>query len=83
MDKNQQKKPTIYKKKSITVNLYPGHYEICTCGLSKEQPYCDGAHKGTEFKPKLLTIRAPKTVSLCLCKHSGSFPYCDGEHKKL
>ncbi|MEI8340767.1 MAG: CDGSH iron-sulfur domain-containing protein [Verrucomicrobiota bacterium] len=20
---------------------------ICTCGLSKNQPYCDGAHKAT------------------------------------
>ena len=54
MDKNEPKKPTIFKKKSITVNLYPGHYEICSCGLSETQPYCDGAHKGTEFKPKLL-----------------------------
>ena len=76
-------KGKIYKKKSITVNLHPGHYEICSCGLSEKQPYCDGAHKGTEFKPKLLTIRSPKSVSLCLCKQSSSFPYCNGDHKKV
>ena len=76
-------KPNLYKKKSITVNLHPGHYEICTCGRSEKQPYCDGAHKDTSFKPKLLTIRSPKTVSLCLCKYSSSFPYCDGSHKKI
>lgn len=23
----------------------------CTCGLSRKQPWCDGSHKGTGFKP--------------------------------
>ncbi|MCZ8488180.1 CDGSH iron-sulfur domain-containing protein [Vibrio lentus] len=25
---------------------------FCTCGKSKNQPFCDGSHAGTGFKPK-------------------------------
>ena len=28
-------------------------YYWCACGLSKKQPFCDGSHSGTEFKPLL------------------------------
>ena len=28
-------------------------YYWCACGLSKKQPFCDGSHNGTEFKPLL------------------------------
>ena len=27
----------------------------CTCGRSKDQPYCDGSHRGTDFKPLMFT----------------------------
>ena len=76
-------KPKIYKKKSITKFLDPGIYLICTCGLSTTQPYCDGSHQSTAFKPKELKIMAPKEINLCQCKHSKAFPYCDGAHKQL
>jgi len=26
-------------------------YYWCACGQSKNQPFCDGSHKGTEFNP--------------------------------
>ncbi|MFT4651259.1 MAG: CDGSH-type Zn-finger protein, partial [Flavobacteriales bacterium] len=26
-------------------------YYWCSCGQSKKQPFCDGSHKGTEFRP--------------------------------
>lgn len=32
----------------------------CTCGLSKTQPWCDGSHKGTNFKP--LKWKVPGTL---------------------
>ena len=26
-------------------------YFWCSCGKSSKQPFCDGSHKGSEFKP--------------------------------
>ena len=34
-------------------------YFWCSCGKSSKQPFCDGSHKGTEFKP--LTYKAGLT----------------------
>ena len=36
----------------IGINVLEGKsYYWCACGLSKKQPFCDGSHSGTEFKP--------------------------------
>eukprot|EP00695_Tsukubamonas_globosa_P001671 TRINITY_DN272_c0_g1_i1.p1 TRINITY_DN272_c0_g1~~TRINITY_DN272_c0_g1_i1.p1 ORF type:complete len:131 (+),score=39.91 TRINITY_DN272_c0_g1_i1:56-448(+) len=64
-------------------------YYYCTCGLSKKQPFCDGAHKGTGFKPQAFVAEAEKegdkTVRKCLCqcKQTANAPFCDGKHKPL
>ncbi|MBI2943654.1 MAG: CDGSH iron-sulfur domain-containing protein [Candidatus Wallbacteria bacterium] len=29
----------------------------CACGLSRVQPYCDGSHKSTPFRPVPMTQR--------------------------
>lgn len=65
------------------VELEPGTYLWCTCGLSQKQPFCDGSHKGTSFSPHRFEITAPKRVSLCQCKATGSAPYCDGSHAEI
>ena len=37
------------------INIENGKkYAWCNCGQSKKQPFCDGSHKGTEFKPFIL-----------------------------
>ncbi|MDR9388920.1 MAG: glutamate synthase-related protein [Wenzhouxiangella sp.] len=55
----------------------------CTCGRSKDQPYCDGSHRGTEFTPLMFTPPADETAWLCQCKHTQNPPYCDGSHKQF
>jgi CDGSH iron-sulfur domain-containing protein 3 len=65
----------------VPVELVEGkRYAWCTCGQSKNQPFCDGAHKGTPETPLLFTAADSKTVYLCGCKRTKSGPYCDGSH---
>ena len=58
-------------------------YAWCTCGLSKNQPLCDGKHKGTQFKPLIIIAEENKKVHFCNCKQTENAPYCDGAHKNL
>jgi CDGSH-type Zn-finger protein len=66
------------------VELAPGDYWWCACGLSKRQPFCDGSHKAAgEFTPIKFTATEAQKVWLCGCKNSSNKPYCDGTHNKL
>lgn len=58
-------------------------YFWCACGQSKNQPFCDGSHKGTSFNPLKFTAEVSKTAWLCGCKQSAKSPFCDGTHKGL
>jgi CDGSH-type Zn-finger protein len=58
-------------------------YWWCSCGQSKNQPFCDGSHKGSEFAPVKWDATESKTVYFCGCKQSGKAPLCDGAHKSL
>lgn len=75
--------PEIPAKVPAVLDLEAGTYYWCSCGKSKNQPFCDGSHKGTDFVPLKLEIEEKKKVALCQCKHSGNNPFCDGSHKKL
>lgn len=57
------------------------NYAWCTCKLSKEQPWCDGSHKGTGLKPIVFKAERTEEVWLCGCKKTNGAPYCDGSHK--
>ena len=58
-------------------------YAYCTCGLSDNQPFCNGAHKGSEFSPIVFTAETTEEVKLCRCKLTKNAPRCDGEHRCL
>lgn len=77
-------KPIIADNKPTKVMLEKGKsYYFCTCGRSKKQPYCDGSHAGTEFKPKAFTAEQDGDAYLCACKHTANQPFCDGTHKQF
>ncbi|MEZ9232928.1 glutamate synthase-related protein [Vibrio amylolyticus] len=76
--------PIIADNKPIKVELNKDQeYYFCTCGRSKNQPYCDGSHSGTEFKPKSFVAESSGDAYLCKCKHSANLPFCDGSHKQF
>ena len=58
-------------------------YHWCACGQSKNQPMCDGSHKGSGFAPVPYKAEKDGTVYFCGCKHSGKGALCDGSHKRL
>lgn len=57
-------------------------YWWCACGKSKSQPFCDGSHKGSQFKPLQYTATETRTLWFCICKKTGNQPLCDGSHSK-
>ena len=60
--------------------IYDKIYRWCSCGMSLKQPFCDGSHEGTDFKPFKFTIEEPvKDIQLCGCKLTSKRPFCDGE----
>lgn len=75
--------PVIAAKQPVVLSLEPGTYYWCRCGRSKNQPFCDGAHQGTEFTPMEFTATEKKQVALCQCKQTKNPPFCDGAHKAL
>lgn len=76
--------PIVANNRPAKVDLKEGEkYYFCMCGLSKSQPFCDGSHVGTEFKPKAFTAEKAGDAYLCQCKHSANLPYCDGTHKQF
>ncbi len=75
--------PKIAQKQPCIVNLDSGTYYWCSCGLSQNQPFCDGSHAGTEFEPVEFTVESPTTAVLCACKHTQEPPFCDGSHCQL
>jgi CDGSH-type Zn-finger protein len=76
-------KPKIAQKMPYVIDLQPGKYYWCACGQSKNQPYCDGSHKGTSFTPVMTEVTEAKKVAWCGCKHSANGAFCDGTHTKL
>ncbi len=58
-------------------------YFWCACGLSANQPFCDGSHKGTGLSPLRHIPETAGKVWFCGCKQTSRAPLCDGSHKRL
>jgi CDGSH-type Zn-finger protein len=76
--------PKIAIKQSCKIKVEAGEkYFWCSCGYSKNQPFCDGSHKGTDFSPYEYLAEETKIVGFCGCKYTKKTPFCDGSHKEL
>ena len=75
--------PVIANKFPYVSELEAGEYWWCSCGKSKNQPFCDGSHKGSEFNPVKFSLTEKTKVFLCGCKRTATPPFCDGTHKSL
>lgn len=76
--------PEIAQKSPLAVEVEAGKsYWWCSCGKSKSQPFCDGSHKGSEFRPVEYKAQQNGPVYFCGCKHSKNGVTCDGSHKAL
>ena len=68
---------------AIVIKVEQGKsYYWCSCGMSTKQPFCDGSHKGTEFKPIAFKSDVKKKLFFCACKQTKNQPFCDGSHNK-
>ena len=75
--------PKIAQKSPYVLEMEPGKYAWCACGLSAKQPFCDGSHKTTDIRPVIEEITEKKKVAWCGCKKTENKPFCDGTHRKL
>ena len=76
--------PKVAGNAPMPVDLEAGkRYAWCACGLSANQPFCDGAHKGSEFSPIVFVAEETKTAYMCTCKQTNNPGFCDGSHKAL
>jgi len=78
------KEPQIAQKGPYKVEVTPGRFSWCSCGLSKDQPRCDNTHReNSTLRSVKIEFTETKTVWFCGCKKTGNPPYCDGTHNKL
>lgn len=54
----------IMHQEPAQIALNTGTHYICSCGQSKNLPYCDGSHQGTKLKPLVLELESPQTVEI-------------------
>ena len=76
-------KPVIVQLHALKMEMEPGTYFWCACGRSDKQPFCDGSHRGTAFRPEKVVIEKVQRVAWCMCRHSEKGAICDNKHREL
>lgn len=67
---------------------YPVHVEAgniyywCSCGKSRNLPFCDASHVGTNLVPVPYRAERTGTVHFCGCRKTRTVPLCDGSHER-
>ena len=81
---NLMTEPLMAQKSPYAVEVEADQsYWWCACGRSQTQPFCDGSHRDSGFKPVAYQARESGTLYLCGCKRTGNQPLCDGTHQTL
>ena len=76
--------PVIAQRSPIAAEVEAGKtYFWCQCGLSSDQPFCDGSHQDTEILPMKFAATESKTLYFCGCKATKNQPLCDGSRNAL
>jgi len=75
------KPPKTYTIPAETKLIKGEEYHHCTCNLSVNMPFCDGAHVGTDFLPITFIAKKSGVAHLCQCQKSKDLPYCDNSHQ--
>ena len=89
--KDPQSELNLNYSKEKTATLTPANIQLeagkpylwCACGKSKNQPFCNGSHQGSTFKPVRFVAEKSAKVKLCNCKQSQNPPFCDFTHLNL
>ncbi len=68
----------------LVVNLDPGKHALGCCGQTKNAPFCDGSHSGTEHRPEIVEVKdVAMDIAWCTCRSSEKLPRCDGSHRQF
>ena len=67
----------------LKTTLEAGTYLYCQCGYSADQPWCNGSHHGSKFKPMVIEVEKARKASICTCKLTKTPPYCDNSHEEI